>query len=155
MERKLPVESIYGLEFYPKHFLNKIIRNSFLAPNYFVHPLNILFVIKNCQFLFVQIRPKFWRKDHFPPKNAIILTFLNLLFFNKLGLIWTTKKSFAGDMPEHVVYQFLAIFDLKCMFKGCTSKNLWKSWFLMIFLKLRFLGKKINMRIGFLNTFPI
>ena len=30
-------------------------------------------------------------------------------------------------MPDHVVYQFLVSFDLKYMFKGCTSKNLWNS----------------------------
>ena len=43
LERKLPVESIYDLGVNPKSCIfEKIIKKTILlAPNYFVHPLNI------------------------------------------------------------------------------------------------------------------
>ena len=129
LERKLPVESIYVLGFYPKSCVfEKIIKNSILAPNYFVHSLNII-CINNCSklvytmlwhkssdifFLFSNYAQILEKKSIFP-NNAIIFPFFKFegkhFFSHKIGPNSKKKKSVAGHMPEHVVYQFSATFD--------------------------------------------
>ena len=133
------------IDVWPKNLnFKKIITNHEFHGFLLVHPLNILFFIKNGYkliynmlrhkssdaFFIFQIRPNFLKKWFYfclkITKKSKLWHFLwgKWLFLRNLSLIWKTKKKIARFMSEHGVFFFYSNFQLQIICLRGAQSNL-------------------------------